>query len=86
MTLYELTQNITLQGDIKVTRFDANLNTETRIFIQEDSFDVYSRSFVDDENLTDWEDLEVTFMFASTSGDGEHRKSWLNIEVSDNEF
>ena len=77
MTLWDLTQNITLQGNIKVTRFDADLNTETRFFSEVEILGTRNEDLLG-HDLTDWEDLEVTYMFANNG--------WLEIEVTTEAF
>ena len=59
MTLYELTDNITLQGNIEIVVFDSNGNEkETRFFPDVDSLDVYCY------DISDLDELEVTYMYA----------------------
>lgn len=59
MTLYELTNQITLQGNIEVIVFDEKGNEkETRFIPDVDDLDVYCY------DIDDLEELEVKYMYA----------------------
>lgn len=68
MTLYELVNDVTVQGAIRVSAW--NYDEETILF-QTDSTDDFNTGNLDEE----WEDREVLYMFCP--GDG-----FLHIEVS----
>ena len=77
MTLYELSQSFNLQGNIEIKVFDSEGNEkETRCFEGVDSFCCTCT------DTNDLEDLEVTYMYATKSPDGE---AWMVIEVSETE-
>ena len=77
MTLKELSQSFNLQGNIEIKVFDPEGNEkETRCFKNEDTFCCTCT------DTNDLEDLEVTYMYAIKSADGE---AWMVIEVSEAE-
>ncbi len=75
MTLYNLTQSMTIQGNIEIAVFDAEGNEKERHFIRNSDDLCY-------DGIDEFEDLKVTFMFPSKGYDG---SVWLNIEVQEEE-
>lgn len=73
MTLYELTDNITLQGNIEIKIFNEQGNEEeTRCYRDNDGFHCTC------DDADDIEDLEVTYIYSTTNyGTG----AWTVIEV-----
>jgi hypothetical protein len=77
MTLYDLTQSMTIQGNIEIKIFDADdTHTDSRFFPDEYDFDTTTH------DADDIEDLEVTYMYTTKSYDG---TPWLTIEVKEND-
>lgn len=75
MTLYELANAVTLQGNIEIKVFDSNLNQiECRQFNHQEDFNCICNG------CDDIEDLEVVYMYASKDDDG---LEGLVIELSD---
>ena len=73
MTFYELTNSMTIQGNIEIALFDESYNELDReYFPNEDDF--YSHSFCDGE----YDDCEVRFMFPQQTSNG---ISYLVIEL-----
>jgi hypothetical protein len=80
MKLYHLLGDVCLQGNVKVTRFDENDNTEDRFFHEVENLTLHTKGY-GGVTLADWEDLEVTYMFTSKTCQG--AVTWLSIEVSE---
>lgn len=77
MTLYELTQSMTIQGNIEIKVFDADgRETDARFFPDEYDFDTTTH------DADDIEDLRVTYMYTTKSYDG---TPWLTIELTEDE-
>lgn len=75
MTFYELTNTITIQGNVEVKVFDAKGNDkESRCFRNLSGFDCIST------DTDDLEENEVAYMYATKSADGE---VWLVIEIAE---
>lgn len=75
MTLYELMNGLTLQGNIEIKVFDeADNEKETRCF--RDMGDLIGAP------TDDLEDLEVTYMYATKGPDG---TEWMVIELKEEE-
>jgi len=75
MTLYDLTNEITLQGDICIKVFDPDGNEkETRHFYEQTDFNTYC------ENADDLDDLEVSFIYPLHAIGG---GSWVCIELQE---
>ena len=75
MTLYNLVNSMTIQGNIEIAKFDPSGNELDRELFPD----------VDDLStiyLEDYEDLEVTFMFTNSTSTG---RAWLTIEVQTEE-
>lgn len=75
MKLYDLVNSMTIQGNIEVAVFDADGSEKDRHFIRNSDDLCY-------DDIDDFEDLKVTFMFPNKSCDG---TVWLNIEVQEEE-
>lgn len=74
MTLYELCDNITIQGNIELKVFDRDgTELDTHFFPDEYSFHITYTA------LTELEELPVSYIYPSKSYDG---KVWLTIEVT----
>lgn len=72
MTLYELTNSMTIQGNICIKIFDLDgREHERRIFKDRDDFTTYHAG------ADDLDDLEIIYMYAGR----EHCETWLNIEL-----
>jgi len=69
MTLYDLVNDATIQGKIRVSAWDHDCNTETVLF-DTDGTDDFSPGDLSD----DWEDAEVLYIFCATDG-------YLHIEI-----
>ena len=69
MTLCELTNELTLQGNILVKVFDTEGNEQESRFVRDSG----GLECIGDD-LTDFEDCEVSYMYATS-------KNWLVIEV-----
>lgn len=77
MTLYELTNSMTIQGNICVTIYDANgKETDRRFYYDLSDFVTYH------EDADDLDDFVVTYIYADRAIDG---GAWLNIELQENE-
>lgn len=73
MTLYHLTQSMTIQGNIEVKVFDADgAELDARFFEGEYDFNTNCC------DASDIEDLKVWYMYATKSCDG---TEWLTIEL-----
>ena len=73
MSLYELSDSLTLQGNIEIKVFDdIGTETESRKFQDMDGFS----SFMDAPDL---EHYRVSYMYATKRANGE---AWLVIEVA----
>lgn len=75
MTLYDLVNSMTIQGNIEVAVFDTDGNEKDRHFIRNSDDLCY-------DDIDEFEDLKVTFMFPNKSCDG---TVWLTIEVQEEE-
>ena len=72
MTLYELTNSMTIQGNIFIKIFDLDgREHERRFFRNHDDFTTYR------VGADDLDDLEIIYMYASR----ENAAIWLNIEL-----
>lgn len=70
MTLYELANNTTVQGNIDIVLFDGNGNEQDdRTFSYVEDLSTYLNQLPEG-----WEDCEVRFFFAAADG-------WLHIEI-----
>lgn len=77
MTLYDLSNALTLQGNIEIKVFDeAGNEKETRCFRDVEDFNCTCT------DTNDLEDLEVTYMYATKSADG---TEWMVIELKEEE-
>ena len=77
MTLYELTNSMTLQGNICITVFSSDGNEkEQRHFRDQDDFSTFMN------DAEDLDDLEVTYIYATRAY---CETAWLNIEVQEAE-
>lgn len=77
MTLYELFNSVTLQGNIAVEVYD-DAGSASRKYT-----DFYIRDVDDlstEFDLESVEDLEVTYIYTTKSCDG---KPWMHIELSE---
>ncbi len=74
MTLYELCNNITLQGNIEIKVFAPN-GDEDESFFYRDEYD-FNIAYTDHPEL---EDTTVSYMYPSKSYDG---TVWFIIEVT----
>lgn len=74
MTLYELVDNVKLQGNIRISMWDFMGETEKVIATWENSVNELFVGDIEDE----WADLIVDYIFCP--GDG-----WLHIEVKEEE-
>ena len=68
MTLFELVNDVTIQGDVRISTWKGD---EEKILLEIDSTDDLTTAELDEA----WEDAEVTYLFSP--GDG-----YLHIEVS----
>lgn len=73
MTLYDMANSMTIQGNIEVKVFDFEGELESRFFRDQDDFVPH---WTDCEDI---EDLTVTYMYAHKSYDG---SVWLTIELT----
>ena len=73
MTLYDLVNSMTIQGNIELAVFDSEGAEKERHFIRNTDDLCY-------DDISDYEDLKVTFMFPNKGYDG---SVWLNIEVQE---
>ena len=72
MTLYELTNSMTIQGNICIKIFDLDgREHERRIFKDQDDFTTYH------VNADDLDNLEITYMYAYR----DYCEAWLTIEL-----
>ncbi|MBO5969204.1 MAG: hypothetical protein J6S14_11985 [Clostridia bacterium] len=67
MTLYELINNTTIQGNVDITCFVDGIETDSETFLHTD--DLASVSFPEE-----WEDYEVKYIWASNDG-------YIHIEI-----
>ena len=75
MTLYDLTNETTLQGDVCIKVFDQDGNEkESRFFRDQCEFICYCN------DVDDLENLEVSFIYPHKSPDG---AAWLVIELTE---
>ena len=75
MTLYDLTQSMTIQGNIRIHVFDANgSEKEIRSAADQDDFSPHLA------DMDDIEDLTVTYIYPTKEVGG---MAWLNIEVAE---
>lgn len=74
MTLYELCDNINIQGNIEIKVFDSKCTELTSHFFREE-FDFH----ITYTDLTELEDLLVSYIYTSKGYDG---TTWLVIEVT----
>ena len=72
MTLYDLSNSLTLQGNIEIKVFDDCNVKETRCFRNVEDFNCTCT------DTNDLEDLNVIFMYAEKSADG---TEWMVIEL-----
>lgn len=72
MTLYNLVNSMTIQGNVTIKVFDKD-SSEKECYVIRDVDDL---AYVYDYDEV--EDLEISFMYVSKSCDG---TPWLNIEV-----
>ena len=73
MTLYDLTNTITIQGNVAIKIFDEHGDeTETRFFRDQDDFNCYNA-------CDDIEDLTLSYIYSTKRYDG---TPWLVIELS----
>lgn len=73
MTLYELVNSTTIQGNIEIRVFDQdNTEIESRVFRDQDDFNPKYR------DCDDIEDCDILFIYCHKSPDG---TPWLTIEV-----
>lgn len=72
MTLYELCNNITLQGNIEIKLFDSQGNElESILFPDEWDFNItYTHP--------ELEDLEISYIYTTRGLNGSH---WMTIEI-----
>jgi hypothetical protein len=77
MTLYELCDNITIQGNIELKVFDSEgTEFDSHFFREEYEFHITYTAY------TELEDLQVSYMYTTKSYDG---TVWLVIEVTKEE-
>ena len=75
MTLYDLTNSMTLQGNICITVFDPDgREKERRYFRDQDDFTTYH---VDADDL---DDLEVSYIYPAHSYP---ERAWLHIDLQE---
>ena len=76
MTLYELADNVTIQGNVEIIKFENGLvaNIWSVLGTTDIRIDFYSL-----EDFEGVEDLEVTYIYNSKNEDG---TSWVVIEVA----
>lgn len=75
MTLYELTNTVTVQGNIEIRIFDTNGNEkESRYFRDQDDFNTRY------EDSDDLDDFTITYIYHSRGYDG---TPWLVIEITE---
>jgi hypothetical protein len=76
MTLYELTNDLTMQGNIKITIYDQDGNEkEVRRFTDQGDFTTYNA------DAYDLDDLEVAYIWPTY----EQGEAWINIELTEDE-
>ena len=76
MTLYELADNVTIQGNIEIIKFENDLVANIWSISETTDLRIDFYSLEDFEGV---EDLEVTYIYNSKNEDG---TSWVVIEVA----
>ena len=75
MTLYDLVNSMTIQGNIEIAVFDIDGNEKEReLFPSVDDLSCCK--------LAEYEDLRVTYMFPNSTTTG---RAWLTIELLEEE-
>lgn len=78
MTLYDLTNTATIQGNIEIKIFDQDGNEkESRFYRDQDDFTPFY------EDCSDIEDCDIIYIYCTKSCDG---APWLVIEITRDEI